>query len=355
MKIFKFLNNNKVNFWKNLKDKSSEGIFILAPMANVTDNPFRKLINETGKPDVFFTEFAACDGLANKVGRKKIEKKILSFEKKQKPIVAQIFGGKPENYKISAEICRKKGYDGIDINMGCPQRNILKQKAGSQLIQDKVLAKKIFEETRKGAKQRGVFSLFKKDIPISVKTRLGFNMIDMGWIKEVLSWEPAAFTIHLRTKKEMSKVPAHWELMGEIKKLRDEISPKTILIGNGDIKDLEEAKNKVKKYDIDGVMIGRGIFQNPWLFTDKRFSEFSIEEKVSLAKKHTQYFDKEFPKSKEGKRLKNFALLKKFFKIYINDFDEAKELRVKLMEAEDKKQIFDICDKFLWKKKIDMI
>jgi tRNA-dihydrouridine synthase len=173
-------NKKKDNFWIKLKNENPEGIFILAPMADVTDNPFRKLINEIGKPTVFFTEFAACDGLANKIGRKKIEKKILNFERKQKPIIAQIFGGNPENYKISAEICKQKKYNGVDINMGCPQKNILKQKAGSQLIQDKILAKKIFLETKKGVKKnKGFTSLFKKDIPVSVKTRVGFNEIDM--------------------------------------------------------------------------------------------------------------------------------------------------------------------------------
>lgn len=348
IKSLKFFRKNKKEFWAGLKDENPKGIFVLAPMADVTDNPFRKLINEIGRPDVFWTEFAACDGLANKTGRKKIEKKILNFEKDQHPIIAQIFGGKPENYKIAAEICRKKGYDGIDINMGCPQRNILKQKAGSQLIQDRELAKSIFFETKRGARQTGIYSLFKKDLPVSVKTRIGFNQIDMEWIREVLSWKPTAFTIHLRTKKEMSKVPAHWELMNDIKKIRDEISPQTILIGNGDIESLEEARKIKKKYDIDGIMIGRGVFKNPWLFKGERFEKFSIEEKLNLTKKHTKYFDREFKENKEGKRVKNFALLKKFFKVYVNGFDGAKDLRMELMDAKTKKEIFAICDRFIY-------
>lgn len=338
MKFLDFFRKKKEKkFWEKIKNENPDGIFVLAPMADVTDNPFRKLINDIGRPDVFWTEFAACDGLVNKNGRKKIEKKILNFDKRQKPIIAQIFGGKPENYKIAAEICRKKGYDGIDINMGCPQRNILKQKAGSQLIQNKNLAREIFFETKKGA----------KDLPVSVKTRIGFNKFDIDWIKEVLSWKPAVFIIHLRTKKEMSKVPAHWELIEDIKKVKNEISPNTLLFGNGDIETLEEAKEKVKKYGIDGVMIGRGVFKNPWLFIGKNFGDFSIEEKIKVAKKHTEYFDQEFPENHEGIRMKNFALMKKFFKIYINGFYGAKELRMDLMGAKNKKEIFEICDRFL--------
>jgi tRNA-dihydrouridine synthase len=347
MKFLNVFSKKKKDMWERVKSENPEGFFALAPMADVTDNPFRKVINEIGRPQLFWTEFAACDGLANKTGRKKIEKKILNFEKNQKLIIAQIFGGKAQNYKLAAEICRKKGYDGIDINMGCPQRNILKQKAGSQLIEDRVLAKEVFLETKKGAKGRSFLSIFEKEIPVSVKTRIGFNQVDMGWIEEVLSWKPAAFTIHLRTKREMSKVPAHWELMEEIKKMRDKISPQTILIGNGDVESLREGKEKIEKYGIDGVMIGRGVFKNPWIFTGKDFESFSIEEKIDLAKRHTKYFDKEFPKNKEGKRVKNFALLKKFFKVYINGFDGAKDLRMILMDAKNKKEVFEICDDFL--------
>ncbi len=147
----------------------------------------------------------------------------------------------------------------------------------------------------------------------------------------------------------MSKVPAHYEYIEEIVKLRNEISPETVLMMNGDIKNLEEGRELIEKYGFEGAMIGRGIFENPLLFAEKNFSDFSLKEKLKIAKKHTEYFDKEFPANKEGKRMKNFALLKKFFKIYINGFEGARELRMKLMRAKNKKEIFRICDEFLKK------
>ena len=166
-----------MNIWKKLKSEKPKGFFILAPMADVTDNPFRRIINEMGRPDLFFTEFASVDGLSNKVAREKIIKKILTFNKDQKPIIAQLFGGQAENFYKAAKICRKLGFSGIDINMGCPQRNIVKQKAGVDLVRNYETAKKIFLATKQGSKASFFFG---RDLAVSVKTRLGFNRIDMN-------------------------------------------------------------------------------------------------------------------------------------------------------------------------------
>ncbi len=344
---FCFLYSKKI--WKKLKRKNPKGIMILAPMADVTDKPFRRLISEIGKPDLLYTEFVAVNGLIHKEAKERLERQILSFEKEQKPIIAQIFGGSSENFYEASKICLDKNFDGIDINMGCPQKNIIAQGSGSALMKKEnwEKAKDIFLETK-----RAVLENSKVEIPVSIKTRLGFSKIDFDWIKFILKLKPDAFIIHLRTQKEMSKVEAHWELMEKIKKIRDKISPKTILIGNGDVKNLKEAEEKVAKYGIDGVMIGRGIFENPWLFTGKNFEEFSTKEKLELVLKHTEFFEEEFGFTKENekykfKRGKNFNLLKKFFKIYVRGFDGAKELRIELMEAEKKKDIYQIIDNFL--------
>ena len=345
-KIFKKKKINSGNIWYDLKDKNGDkGISILAPMADVTDNPFRRIISEVGRPDLLYTEFVSCDGLASEAGRPRLLQ-LLNFEKKQNPIIGQIFGGKPENYKSAARTCRDLGFVGVDINMGCPQRNILKQVAGSELckIENRQLASEIINEAKKGC----------GDLPLTVKTRIGFNNIDLDWIKHLLKQDIQALVVHLRTRKEMSKVPAHWELMTEIRKLRDKIAPDVVLIGNGDIETVEEGEKKVKEHGIDGYMIGRGIFKNPWLFNaDKNnFEDYSIEQKIELALRHTKYFEEEFGETKSnmkqfGKGTKNFNLMKKFYKIYINGFAGAKELRIEMMSTKNYEDVKKVTDNFL--------
>ncbi len=339
-----FKKKKKENFWQDLKGENPEGIFALAPMADVTDNPFRKIISEIGPPDVFYTEFVSCDGLSSKEGREKLLQ-MFNYEKKQKPIVAQIFGGKPENYAESAKLVKKLGFNGVDINMGCPAKNILKQAAGSELINHRELTEKIIKE---------VFGAV-GDFPVSFKTRIGYNQIDLSWIEFLLSFKPSALKVHLRTKKEMSKVSAHWELGKEIVEMKNRISPETILILNGDIFSKKEGKEKIKQTGADGVMIGRGIFSDPYIFNDKKsFKQFSSAEKIALALKHTKYFEKEFGENKKnlklfGKRSKNFNLMKKFFKVYINEFSGAKDLRIEMMEAKNLDELEKISKTFLEK------
>lgn len=304
------------NFWTKLK----KPIFCLAPMADVTDCAFRQIIVKYGKPDVFWTEFVSADGLAHKNARKKLLIN-LKYGKKEHPIVAQIFGGKPENIKIAAALCKKLGFDGIDINMGCPDKSIEKQHAGAATIKDQALAREIIHAAKEGA----------GGLPVSVKTRIGYhkNEIDT-WIAELLKEDLAALTVHLRTRKEMSNVPARWDLMNKIVEIRDKMKVKTLIIGNGDIADIKDAKRKAKEAGCDGVMIGRAIFGNPWLFSEKTVS---LKKKLEAMAEHTKLFEKKLGKNK------NFAIMKKHFKAYVNGFDGAKELRMKLMETKNAKQV----------------
>ena len=320
------------NFWKKIK----KPMFVLAPMLDVTDMAFRQILVKYGKPDVFWTEFVAVDGICSEEGREKLKKNLLQFNKKERPIVAQLFGSKPENFEKSARIIAEMGYDGIDINMGCPQRNILKQGAGAELIKYPELAKEIIRATKRGA----------GDLPVSVKTRIGYNKEEIEkWIPSILEEEPTVLTIHGRTKKEMSKVPAHWQAIKRVVEIRDRIKSKTLIIGNGDVESLKEAKQKIKETGVDGVMIGRGIFVNPFLFSEDK-KEFSIKQKLKIALEHTKLFEKYFGESKENKKLfcgdgraRSFSLMKKFFKIYVNGFDGAKDLRVKLMETKKVEEV----------------
>lgn len=318
-------------FWKNLK----KPIFVLAPMANVTDCAFRQIIATYGKPDIIWTEFVSCDGLCS-VGKENILID-LKYSEIERPIIAQIFGSNPETFYKAAVLLQELGFDGIDINMGCPDRSVSgKQGAGAALIQAPRLAQKIILETKRGA----------GTLPVSVKTRLGFNKnIIATWLPYLLETEPAAITLHARTKKELSKVPAHWDQITkavEIRNTYDSSPDRTLLLGNGDVVDLTDAQKKVDDTGCDGIMIGRGIFGNPWLFNRERdYRTISVEEKLRVMVEHTRLFEKLLGEHK------SFMIMKKHYKAYINGFDGAKELRVKLMETKNAREVEDITNEFL--------
>ena len=310
------------NFWKKLK----KPFFCLAPMADVTDYPFRQIITKHGKPDVFWTEFTSADGLCSP-GKKKLLVN-LKFSQNEHPIIAQIFGSKAENIKKAAGLCAKLGFDGIDLNMGCPDRSVEKQNSGAKMIGNLVLVKQIIQAAKDGAPK----------LPISVKTRIGYNKNEIKtWIPFLLEQNISALTVHLRTRKEMSNVPAHWDQMKRIVQIRNKINKDILIIGNGDVVDIEDAKNKVKESGCDGVMLGRAIFGNPWLFS-KKTKEITIKNKLKILVDHTKLFEKTF------KNQKNFAVIKKHFKAYVSGFNGAKELRIKLMEAKNFKEVRSIVD-----------
>lgn len=312
--------NNYKQLIKNARN-DKKPIFALAPMADVTDAPFRRIIAKYGKPDLMYTEFVSCDGLCSE-GQKALLP-MLKFSKSEKPIIAQLFGAKPENFYKCAKLVKKLGFDGIDINMGCPQRNIVKQGAGAKLIESPKLAQEIIKETKRGA----------GTLPVSVKTRIGYHKNTMKeWIRYLLKAQPVIITIHGRTKKEMSRVPAHWDAISDAVKIRNKMKSKTLIIGNGDVKNLDDAKEKVQQYGVDGVMIGRGIFGSPWLFNPEK-KDMSLQKKLSVLAEHTLLFEKIFGKSK------SFNTMKKHFGSYVSGFKDAKKLRLKIMSAKNAQDV----------------
>ncbi len=322
------------NFWKDLK-KLGRPFFVLAPMADVTDAAFRRIIEKYGKPDVFWTEFVSADGLCSP-GRKVLERD-LEFSRAEKPIVAQLFSANPDKMREAAALCQKLGFDGIDINMGCPDRSIEKQGAGAAMIKSPAVARAIIRAAREGAPK----------LPISVKTRIGYNKNEIAtWIPELLAEKPAALTIHCRTRKEMSLVPARWEHIREVTALRDQLSPETLILGNGDVRDIADARAKAAEFGADGVMLGRAIFGNPWLFSalhskDGKPYAPALEEKLAVLVEHTKLFEKLLGD------IKSFAIMKKHYKAYVNGFDNAKELRIKLMEANSASELAKIVKEWL--------
>lgn len=292
-------------------------LFIQAPMEDVTDTAFRQIIALCGKPDIYFTEFTNADGLVS-AGHDAVVRRLVHTGV-ERPIIAQIWGNNPYNYFKAAQLIKKMGFDGIDINMGCPDRIIVKKGSCSGLINNPKLAKEIIVATKKGA----------NGLPVSVKTRIGYNSINIDeWFTTLLSTDLDAITIHGRTAKEMSKVPVHWEEMGKIVNLRDTMKKKSLIIGNGDIVTRADAYDKINKYKLDGVMIGRGLFSNLWIFNENvKPDDVSFEEKVMLLKKHLLLYKQTYGDTKK------FDTMKKFYKVYISGIPNASELRLKLMEC----------------------
>lgn len=317
-----------LGFWEKLK----RPIMAMAPMANVTDSVFRQLFLKYGAPDIFWTEFVSVEGLLS-AGREEL---IMDFwhSPLEKPIVAQIFGAKPEQFEKVALIVKELGFDGIDINMGCPDKSIEKSGAGANLIKNPKLAREIIRATKKAG------------LPVSVKTRIGYDKNEIEtWLPEILAEGVAALTIHLRTRDEMSDVPAHWELAPQIVEIRNKYSPETILLGNGDVNSLDEAREKIKTSDFDGVMVGRGMFGNPGFFSGKAPG---VLQKLDWAMEHSELFEKTYKSnlSREAGELKGFEIMKKHFKAYIAGFLGAKELRAKLMEVKDASEVKEVIEEF---------
>lgn len=298
--------------------------FVLAPMDDVTDVVFRQVVGQTARPDVFFTEFTNVEGLQSK-GREQVMRRLL-ISPDDHPIVAQIWGLNPENFYQSAQLIKELGFDGIDINMGCPEKGVVQRGACSGLIHHPALAKEIVEATKKGA----------GGLPVSVKTRLGVRSLEEmdEWIPFLLKMDLAALTVHLRTSKEMSKVPAHWDLMEKVVQYRNKIARQTLIVGNGDVINRQDGMEKAEKYQADGVMIGRGIFDDPWAFGEESADrEWKVEDRIKLLLFHARLFTNTWGESKD------FNILKKFFKIYISGFEGAAALRGQLMECQNLEQV----------------
>jgi len=299
------------NFWQDLP----RPFFVLAPMDGVTDVVFRHVIAKASKPDVFFSEFTNAAAFFNEYGRSSTASR-LAFSADEQPMIAQIWGTNPEHYAFMARELKKRGFAGIDINMGCPVKDVIKGGSCAALIETPELAAKLIAAAKEGG------------LPVSVKTRIGFKTIKTEeWIEFLLKQNIAALTVHGRTQKEMSKVPAHWDEIAKVVQLRDKIAPHTIIIGNGDVMNHTEGMQRIRQTGVDGIMIGRGVFQNPFCFE----REARLHNKTELLGLLNFHLD--LVETSEHKM--PFAPLKRFFKIYIRDFDGASELRGKLMQAKD--------------------
>lgn len=294
-------------------------MLILAPMYDVTDTVFRQIVAQCCPPDMFFTEFVNVDGLQSP-GRPR----LLHFLKKETsstPIIAQLWGKDPKNYQTTAQEISQAGFGGIDINFGCPDKTVVKNGCCTALIlpENRLLAAKIIKATKAGAGR----------LPVSVKTRLGFNQTDFSWPEFLLKQDIDMLTIHGRTKQEMSKVPARWQEIESVRRLRDKLSPKTKIIGNGDVMTRREAQAKQAKYKLDGIMLGRAIFSDPFVFAEQSpWSNTSPQAKAQLYLDHLRLYQTTY---QPGER--KFDPLKKFMRVYLIGFSGAADLRLKIAQT----------------------
>ncbi len=313
--------------------------FVLAPLDDVTDTVFRQIVACCAAPDLFFTEFVNVDGLMSP-GRPKLLKK-LRFTPSEQPLIAQIWGIKPENFEAIAsqiadgsmaqELGLPEGvnFAGVDLNMGCPEKSVCNSGACSALIKNPELAVEIIQAVKRGLDGR---------LPLSVKTRIGFNEVDMSWFETLLAQDLQMLTVHGRTRKEMSKVPAHWDIIGQVRELRDKIAPNTLIVGNGDVLSREQGVELAEKHQLDGIMIGRGIFHDPFVFAENTpWESQTREQRIELYRKQVQLFADTWKNNERP-----VPTLNKFCKVYINGFDGAKELREHLMSAKSTDELLEL-------------
>jgi tRNA-dihydrouridine synthase len=320
------------NFWQTIH----KPIFALAPMEDVTDTVFREVVLSVSHADalnVVFTEFTSTDGLCHEKGRPKVIERLLInasevqlLKSRNTKLVAQIWGGDPEKFRFSAKLITEMNlFDGIDINMGCPAKKVVKNKSCANLINYPELAKEIIYATAEST-----------HLPVSVKTRIGFNrIVTEDWIGHLLQTSPKAITIHGRTRKMMSNGPALWDEIGKAVALRNQTGSSALIIGNGEVFSYTDAIDRIKKYGVDGVMVGTGVFKNPWMFNTESV-EIAVNQRIDLMRKHISLYQNTWGNGKD------YNVLKRFFKIYLNGFSNAAHWRDAFMRAHGYEEAFKL-------------
>ena len=317
-----------MNIWQELANKGS--FFVLAPMDDVTDTVFRQIIAKYAPADLMMTEFANADGYCSP-GRHAIMNR-LKFVPAEKPLIAQIWGITPQNYHDMAKDLVKMGFAGVDINMGCPVKDMIKKGACSAMIQNHYLAAEVIAATKEGVEGK---------IPVSVKTRIGFDRVETeDWIGFLLNQKLDAITVHGRTKKEMSKVPADWGEIAKVVALRDEVSPQTVIVGNGDVMSRDEGLERIAKSGVDGIMIGRGVFHNLFVFNEIQ-KQCELPQMLAILQEHIELYRDTWGENK------SYEPLKKFYKLYVNGFSGAATVRAELMQTKNYDEALGYIDTIL--------
>lgn len=316
-------------FRMDLSKNLQKPFFVLAPMDDVTDTVLRQVVADCAPPDLFFTEFVNVDGLQSR-GRKRLIHKF-DYTPKEQPLIAQIWGKTPAHYESVASELVDMGFAGVDINMGCPDKSVVRSGCCSALINNRDLAVAIIQAVKKGVNGR---------VPVSVKLRTGFNEVDFTWPELILQQGIDILTVHGRTTKEMSKVPARWADIKIVREIRDTVAPNTLIVGNGDVMSRQHGEELASQTGVDGIMIGRAIFNDPFMFAKSSpWPEMSQKDKLIFYKKHIELFAKTYPNGE-----KNWHSLKRMAKIYVHGIENASRFREQLMTSENLDQMLVVID-----------
>lgn len=325
-----------LGFWENLP----RPFFALAPMEDVTDVAFRQMFAAHGRytdadgnvrgPDVLWTEFTSADGLL-KGGWERLRHQLF-YEENERPIVVQLFSAHPDRMMEASKLCANLGFDGIDINMGCPSKTVCDNNCGCGLMKTPELARDLILATKEGA----------GGVPVSVKTRIGFHEpTQETWVPMLLSAEPAVLTMHGRTRDEMSDVPNDWDAIAETVAIRDAEEVETLVVGNGDINTLTEGKKRAAESGVAGIMVGRAAFGNPWFFNpDINRDDLPIADRLGVMVEHAETFDEKLPRQ-------HFAIMRKHFKAYTHGLPGANDLRDKLMQTTGSEEVAKVVEDYL--------
>ncbi|THB67601.1 MAG: tRNA-dihydrouridine synthase [Spirochaetaceae bacterium] len=300
--------------------KLPKPFFSLAPMEDITDRVFRQLVTSLGRPDVFYTEFQSAKAISAK---RRTTMDALNFSSEERPLIAQIWGNQPEEFYQAASLLAEMGYDGIDINLGCPVRKIVKKGSCAGLIGEYERCRELFQAVREGTAAAGY-----PQLPVSIKTRSGQQSHNTEeWCGFLLGLKPAALTLHPRTVVQQYEGLADWHQILILSELRQQIHPDCVIIGNGDVSSRQDGLERAARYKIDGVMIGRAAIQQPWIFADSNSATTPpLASRAKIALEHTIRYESEY-----GER-RNFMRLKRFYKAYLESADN-KELMAKLMDS----------------------
>lgn len=369
------------HFWHQLE----KPIIGLSPMDGVTDPCFRRMMAIHGRPDLIMTEFLSVDGICHGARNALLG---LAFHKSESPVIAQLYGPRPEPFFHVAQLVCELGFDGIDINMGCPSKKVSGMGAGAALIKNAARAKAIVEATRRGIDywvNGGNLTILKlcpevsdwfpdierqhkarraenkKPIPVSIKTRIGVTQVVVKeWVSELLEDEPSAITIHGRTLKQGYRGDADWGKIAEA--VCTAQGSETLILGNGDLSSQKEVFKRICETGVDGVLIGRAAMGNPWIFHRKEItrallkqqvdSEQSVDikaiegitishqERFAVALQHARLFE-----AMNGKVY--FTGMRKHLASYCRGFEGAKALRALMVRVNDTLELESLIRDFL--------
>lgn len=354
-------------FWLQLE----RPLVALSPMDGVTDMACRKMVAQYGRPDVMFTEFTSAEGLFHNVERLLWD---FDYSEIERPIVAQLYGHRPDDFYRATLLVCELGFDGVDINMGCPAKSVVHKNCGAKLITLPTLAREIMRATvqacidwseglqlsdagitqeiidavgRRNEKRSGrTRDSMRRRIPYSVKTRIGYDSVSIEtWVETLLQEKPAVISIHGRTLQQRYRGTADWEAIARAVCVAQ--GEETLIIGNGDITTMEDAARRILESGVDGVLIGRASLGNPWIFSDKdRMKEAVRRRQPDSLVSHQVARQERFRVAVEHARTyhawrgdQGFHSVRKHLGGYLRHFHDAAQLRHRAMQTTSPREL----------------